>query len=177
MNKITYADVVSWINSIKLSASSVRHVHRTFSLIMDLAVRDGRIPKNPASGVKLPRLPKSDKRFLTREQVFDLADAAAQHPMPEVAEQYRALILVLAFCGLRWGEVAGLKVKRVDLMKRRIMVAEALIDVKGHLVWDVPKNHQRREVSVPLFVCDMLVQVVAASRPTIWCSPPHEAAR
>jgi hypothetical protein len=33
---------------------------------------------------------------LTREQAFDLADAAAQHPFPEVGEQYSALILLLA---------------------------------------------------------------------------------
>jgi integrase len=107
---------------------------------MNLAVKDGRLSKNPAQGVRLPKLPKSDKRFLTTDEVFRLADCAAQHPFPEVAEQYRALILVLAFCGLRWGEVAGLKVKCVDLMRRRLMIKETLIDVQGHLVWDTPKN-------------------------------------
>jgi len=39
----------------------VRHIHRTLSLIMDLAVKDGRISRNPAKGVKLPRLPKIEK--------------------------------------------------------------------------------------------------------------------
>src|SRR5215211_1684050 len=147
LSKVTHADVSAWISSINLSASSVGDVHRTFSLIMDLAVKDGRLPKNPASGVRLPKLPQSEKRFLTRDEVFRLADAAAQRPLPEVAEQYRALILVLAFCGLRWGEVAGLKVECVDLLRRRIIVARTLIDVGGHLVWDTPKNHQQRSVS------------------------------
>jgi integrase len=59
-------------------------------------VRDGRIARNPAAGMKLPRVPKAEKRFLTREQVFDLADAAPQYPLPDVGEQYRVLILLLA---------------------------------------------------------------------------------
>jgi integrase len=91
----------------------VRHIHRTLSLIMDLAVKDWRISRNPAKSVKLPRLPKIEKRFLTRDEFVRPADAAALYRLPEVGEQYRALILVLAFCGLRWGEAAGLKVGRV----------------------------------------------------------------
>jgi hypothetical protein len=39
-----------------------------------------------------------------------LADAAAEYPIPEIGQQYRVLVLVLAFHGLMWGEVAGLKV-------------------------------------------------------------------
>ena len=55
LNKITHADVAAWISSIKLSASSVRHVHRVLCVIMELAVRDSRIARNPAAGVKLTR--------------------------------------------------------------------------------------------------------------------------
>jgi integrase len=74
---------------------------------MELAVRDKRIPSNPATGVRLPRVAKPEKRFLTVEELHRLADAAAQYPIPEVGEQHRALVLVLGFCGLRWGEVAA----------------------------------------------------------------------
>jgi integrase len=163
LNKISHSDVAAWISSLELSASSVRHVHRVMHLIMELAVRDGRIAKNPAAGVRLPRLPKVEKRFLTRAEVFSLADAAAAYPIPEVGEQYRALILLLAYTGLRWGEAAGLKVKRVDLMRRRVTVAETLIDNKtdGSLVWSTPKNHAQRQVPFPAFLADMLAEVMA----------------
>jgi integrase len=58
------------------------------------------------------------------------------------------LVLLLAHTGLRWGEAAGLKVGRVDFLRRRILVAQTLIDDKttGGLVWSTPKTHQRREV-------------------------------
>ena len=113
-----HADVQKWISSIDLAPASVRYVHRVFSLIMELAVRDGRIPSNPTSGVRLPKVAKSDKRFLTAEELHRLADAAAQYPIPEVGQQYRGLILLLGFCGLRWGEAAALRAKRVDLLRR-----------------------------------------------------------
>jgi integrase len=156
--KIEHEDVAEWISGIRLAPASVVYIHRVFSLIMELAVRGGRIPRNPAVGVRLPKVGKSEKRFLTREQVFRLADAAAEYPIPEIGGQYRVLVLVLAFCGLRWGEAAGLKVGRVDLLRRRITVAETLSEVGGHLVWSTPKNHQGREVPIPNFLVDLLAQ-------------------
>jgi integrase len=101
--KITHEDVAEWISSIRLAPASIAYIHRVFSLILELAVRSGRIPRNPAHGVRLPKTGKSEKRFLTRDEVFRLADAAAEYPIPEIGEQYRLLVLVLAFCGLRWG--------------------------------------------------------------------------
>jgi integrase len=138
----------------------VRYVHRVFSLLMELAVRDKRIPSNPATGVRLPRVARPDKRFLTAEEVHRLADAAAQYPIPEVGEQYRALVLLLAFCGLRWGEAAALRVKRVDLLRRRLTVAESVTEVSGRLEWGTPKSHAARSVPIPRSLIDMLAEVM-----------------
>jgi integrase len=60
-----------------------------------------------------------------------------------------------------WSEAAGLKVKRVDLMRRRVTVAETLGEIGGRLVWGTPKNHQAREVYFPGFLADLLAEVVA----------------
>jgi integrase len=138
---VTHADVAEWISSIRLAPASVTYIHRVVYLMLELAVRDGRITRNPAVGVRLPKTTRSERRFLTRDEVFRLADAAAEYPIPEVGQQYRVLVLVLAFCGLRWGEAAGLKVGRVDLLRRRLTVAETLSEVGGHLIWGTPKNH------------------------------------
>ena len=177
LNKITHADVAEWISEIRLSAASVRYVHRVMFLILELAVRDGRIPRNPAAGLRLPKSTKTEKRFLSREEVFRLADAAAQYPIQEIGQQYRALVLVLAFCGLRWGEAAGLKVGRVDLLRRRLTVAETLSEVGGRLVSGTPKNHQHRSVPIPSFLVDMLAEVVHDAHPddlvfTTWRGKP-----
>jgi integrase len=163
--KIAHEDVAEWISSIRLTPASVAYIHRVLYLILELAVRSGRIARNPAHGIRLRKMTKSDKRFLTRDEVFRLADAAAEYPIPEIGKQYRVLVLVLAFCGLRWGEVAGLKVKRLDLLRRRLVVAETLSEVNGHLVWGTPKNHQARSVPIPNFLVDMLAEVMHDASP------------
>jgi integrase len=175
--QVSHADVQKWISSIGLAPATVRYVHRVFSLLMELAVRDGRIPQNPATGVRLPRVAKPDKRFLTPEEVHRLADAASQYPIPEVGEQYRALILTLAFCGLRWGEVAALRVKRVDLLRRRLTVAESVTEVSGRLVWGTPKSHAARSVPIPRSVSNLIHEVIAGKGPddlvfTTWRGKP-----
>jgi integrase len=63
-----------------------------------------------------------EKTFLTHEQVTDLADAAGE---------WQAVILVLSYCGFRWGEVAALRVERVDTVRDRINVAESVTEVGG----------------------------------------------
>jgi integrase len=120
--------------------------------MLDLAVRDGRIASNPAHGVRLPRLEETDKRFLTHAQVNRLATATGNHG---------TLVLTLAYTGLRWGEVAALRVSRLDLMRRRLIVAEAVTEVNGRLVWGSPKSHQHRSVPVPRFLVDDLAMRVA----------------
>lgn len=109
--------------------------------------------------------------------MFRLADAAAEYPIPEIGQQYRVLVLVLAFTGLRWGEAAGLKVKRLDLLGRRVVVAETLSEVNGHLIWGTPKKHQARSVPIPGFLVDMLAEVMHGASPddlvfTTWRGRP-----
>ena len=78
-------------------------------MLLGLAVWDGRLSRNPAERVPLPQVRRVDKRFLDHGQVAALADAAGP---------YRLVVLVLAYCGLRSGELAGPRVRRVDLLRR-----------------------------------------------------------
>lgn len=152
---IAHEDVAAWVGDLQgtgLSASTIRYAHRILSLVLDMAVSAKRIRRNPASGVPLPRARKAEKRFLTHEQVQRLANAAGD---------YRTLVLTLAYCGLRWGELAGLKVGRVDFLKRRIHVVEVASEVRGTIVWGTPKTHATRTVPVPEFLAGELSQVVA----------------
>jgi len=83
------------------------------------------------------------------EQVHKLADT--------VADRYRALIYTAALAGLRWGELAGLRRRRVDLLHRTIRVAEQLLEVNGRLGFGAPKTDSSvRTVAVPSVVVDAL---------------------
>ena len=122
------------------------------SLILGLAVRDGRLPRNPAYGVRLPRSHAAEKRFLTHGEVSDLAAAAGSHGL---------VINVLAYTGLRFGELAALRVKRVDLLRRLIQVAESVTEVSGRAVFGTPKSHSTRSVPIPRSLADELALQMA----------------
>jgi integrase len=155
---VSHADVQAWCTQLSatLAPSTVRQVHRMLSLMLDLAVRDGRLVRNPASGVRLPRQRLAPRRFLTHDQVADLAAAAGAH---------RVLVLTLAYAGLRWGEAAALRVGSLDLLRRRLTVSESVTEVEGRLTWGTPKSHAVRAVPLPQFLVDELAaHVVGWSR-------------
>ena len=155
LSGVTHADVTRWVAELSgsgLAPATVRYVHRVLFMALELAVRDGRLTRNPAAGVRLPRAGRPEKRFLTHEQVRALADAAGPHWV---------LILTLAYCGLRWGELAALRVQSLDPLRRRLLITEAVTEVGGRLVWGTPKDHQCREVPLPRFLADALAEHVA----------------
>jgi integrase len=65
----------------------------------------------------LPRRPELEMHFLDAVQVERIVEA--------IDPRYRLLVLVGAYTGLRPGEITGLKVKRLDLLRGKIEVAEA----------------------------------------------------
>ena len=140
---ITHAEVAAWVAQLVasgLAPATVRQAHRVLALILTLAVRDGRIPRNPAAGVPLPRTRRADPRFLTREEVERLADAAGE---------YGDVVRLLAYTGLRFGEMAALRVRRVDFLRKRLTVAESATEVGGTVEYGTPKTHQQRTVPIP----------------------------
>ena len=113
-------------------------------------MRDRRLVVNPALGVALPPMQEKRRRYLTAEQLEALADAAGPG---------RVAVLVLGYCGLRWSELAALRVRNFDLLRRRVLVEEAVTEVDGsRLVWGTPKTHGRRSVPLPRFLVDELAR-------------------
>lgn len=140
---LTNSDIGRWLGTLAddgLSASSVRLHFRVLSRMLDQAVADQRIARNPAIGVKLPKLAPKNHRFLTPAEVERLATRCGE---------YGDVVRVLGYCGLRWGELAALKVSRVNLLHRRIDVAENVVEINGKAEWGTPKSHQSRIVPIP----------------------------
>lgn len=152
LESIRTADVRVWVANLGaggLSASSVRAAYRVLSLIFKLAVEDGRLPRNPAEGVALPRMVRERPRHLTRDEVEALVRAAGDQG---------DVIRFLAHTGLRFGEMVGLKVGRVDLLRRRLHVAEAVTQVNSKLHTGSPKTHQERELVIPRHLVELLAR-------------------
>lgn len=137
------SDVTAWIGGMVgdgLSPSRIRQAHVVLRLIFGSAVQDGYLIRNPAVGVKLPRLEHREAAFFEPEVVDALVDA--------LESPYDLLTAVMGVCGLRWGEAVALRRCHADLLRRRLRVEESLAEVSGHFVWGPTKSHTRR--SVPL---------------------------
>jgi integrase len=119
---------------------------------LDHALRSGRIRSNPAHGLGLPRPQRRDYVYLTHEQLHALAAEAGL---------WRALILLLGYTGLRWGEATALCVCDIDLARRRIDVQRAFSDVGGQVILGTPKSHQSRTVPIPRFLARELATATA----------------
>jgi len=178
LSAVSHSEVEVWVTGLTKTQSpaSVRKIHRVLSLMLDMAVRDGRLARNVAAQVNLPRPVKHERRYLTHAQVDALAHACG-YPA-EVSkrrahdertnEMYRLVVLFLAYTGVRFGEMAALRVGRIDLAKRRAVIAESVTPVQRlGMVWGTTKTHQRREVPIPRFLVENLAQHLKAGRRTI----------
>ncbi len=151
---VGHAAVQAWVSDLaeRRSASVAGKAHRVLSLVLSLAVRDGRLLRNPADGVGVPREVRKERRYLSHQQVQTLANAGGSDGL---------VIVFLAYTGLRFGEMAALRVRRLDLLRRQIEVAESVTSVNGVLVWGTPKGHTHRWVGIPRFVAELLAEHVA----------------
>ncbi len=135
------------------SPGSVRKIVNVLSAGLQLAVDDGRLPSNPASRLKLPKQIKNRKKFLTHEQIAALADAVEAK---SAGEGFGLLVLVLAYTGLRWGELAGLRVRDLDFVRGRLEVHSTMIEVNGYLQESTTKDYEERSIPVPAFILEQL---------------------
>jgi integrase len=156
LTSIEHEAVQAWVSELVAAGHSgahVRKIHQVLSSVLDLAVRAKRLPANPARGVSLPRAHAKPKKYLTADQVEVMADTAGVVQPGRGREaaysQYRLVVLVLAYCGLRWSELAALRVSSFDGRRRRLSVSAAVVEVDGSgLVWGTPKSHEARWVPV-----------------------------
>jgi integrase len=132
------------------------------------AVNAGLLRTNPTDEIDVPRLEREEMRFLTPDQVATLADT--------IDDPYGPLVLVGAYCGLRLGELAGLRRGRVDVLARTIDVVEIVTEAGGRLHTGPPKTRAgRRTVPMPKVVADAL-EAIPSKLPTPSCSPESPAA-
>ena len=142
--RITNSAVRRWVSELVeqgLSAATVRKSYSALAQMMRAAMSDRRIPFDPCQDVPLPAERHAEQRFLTAGQVDVIADA--------INPRFRALVFLAAYGGLRFGELAGLRRSRVDLLRGRVLVIETLVEANGRFIFGPPKT-KRSQRAVPL---------------------------
>lgn len=165
LDAVRHEDVASWVADLHrqgLSAARTRHAWVVLSQVLELAVRSRRIPNNQAKGVELRALPSRSERdkirFLNEREVWTLPDAAGDQA---------PAILVLAWCGLRIGELAALRCSSLDPDKRELRIVRTLSETNGRPVEGPPKTESSiRTVPVPDWLSAALLALTIGRDPS-----------
>jgi integrase len=123
------------------SPRTVQYIHTTLRKALKDAVSDGLIPRNVADGIKAPRPKKKEINPLAPEQAR--AFLAAAH-----GDRFEALYVLALHCGLREGELLGLKWDDVDVESGMLLVRRTLSEPRTGYVFEPPKNGKGRSIKL-----------------------------
>ncbi|BBX72271.1 site-specific integrase [Mycobacterium shinjukuense] len=147
--------VRAWVAKMRADEVGAPTIENAFGLlrqVLGAAVEERCIPRNPCEGVRLPKRKHADRGYLTHAQVAALAGAV---------NRQAEVVRFLAYTGLRWGEMAALRVCDFDLLRRRVNVSRSVTEASGAgLVWSTPKTWERRSVPFPASLADELSAVM-----------------
>lgn len=150
---ISQAEVQKWIGKLSagpLSPSSVRAVYKEFASSMKAAVSARYIRDTPCVGINLPVAERDPFIVLDHRDIALLAEA--------INPRYKALVLFLAYSGLRIGEAAALTWSDVDLKKGTVSVRHTVTEIAGKgLTLSRPKTRAAlRTVPLPKTIVEAL---------------------
>jgi integrase len=157
INTIRQSDVQYLVNewSKVLSPRSVARTYGTLRAAFAYAVSSERIGRTPCRDVKLPQPRRTVHREVGPDEVAALALACdARH---------QGMVWTAALLGLRWGEVAALRLKNLDLLNATISITESVTrDKHGRTTVGAPKSEAGvRSFSMPRALCDILAAHLA----------------
>jgi integrase len=141
-----------------LGSSTVEHVCRLLRRVLSVALDDGLIGANPAVRLQIAVPRRRALRILTATEVRALAEA--------IEPRYRALVLTMAFTGVRVGEATALRIGDIDLAKGQLRVAESASEVQGKRVVKATKTGRIRTITLPPFLVEELDDHLRLFAPT-----------
>lgn len=149
LNAIQAEDVREWLVGLTVDPSTANAILGTLTRVLETATRDGVLPRNPCAHVdRLAEGAMFEARFLSAEQVNELASA--------IAPRYRALVLLAAYSGLRWGELAALRTADVDFLNGVVVVERSMESPGDRPVFKRPKSGKARSVTIPRGVAQVV---------------------
>lgn len=141
-------------------ASSVAKSYALMRAVLMTAVEDRLIRRNPCRVKGASVAPTPERPTATVQEVYALAGA--------IQPRYRALVLLAAFTGLRWGELIGLRRRDLDLDAGTVRVRRNVAELhSGKRLIKEPKSAAgRRTVAIPeVIVTDLATHLAIYAEP------------
>ena len=134
-----------------LSAKSVQLYHSLMKQILDYAIEENYIDKNPAYGIKPPSHRYKKRNVWTVEETKKFLKTIE-------GTKYEAFYITAIFTGMRRGELLGLKWSDIDFEKRKINIQRNLARISGEglILKGLKTQHSYRQISISPYVVDIL---------------------
>lgn len=134
--------------SLLLTPSTLDRTYGFLQSVFKSAVESGLQPRTPCiSTIKRPRPERRERAVLDDRQFSALVAATPA--------RYRALVVLLATCGLRIGEALGLKVEDID-REGQVLHVRRQLDQRARTLTPLKTQQSRREVPLPTHVLKAL---------------------
>jgi integrase len=141
---LTPVTIRAWHAELGAKTPTLRaHAYGLLRTILTTAVHDGLIPSNPAH----IRGAGNSKRV---HKIKPLTLPELEALVAAMPERLRLLVLLAAWCGLRFGELTELRRSDLDLKNGRIKIRRAVVHVNGKAIVGTPKSDAGiRDVAIP----------------------------
>ena len=164
LRALTPAVVREWYSSALRGSGgriSIQQAYRFLRAVMNTAVRDGAIVKNPCQIAGAGSDRAKERPVASPAEVVALVEA--------ITPRYRAAVLLAAWCGLRRGEVLGLRRDDVDLVAGCVIVRRnrvELLSTRTSFDAEPKTDAGKRTVALPPHVLPVLAEHMAS-----WAGP------
>lgn len=129
VRKITYRQIQQFIVSLSkdginqrtgggLSSKTQKHYIWFISDVMKYAMKCGLIVHNPCRGISVTKTPKKEKDIYSLEELKHILELIDEYAPTD----YKLFISLMAYLGLRRGEVLGLEYKDFDFSNKLVSV-------------------------------------------------------
>ena len=154
---IERSDVQRWVSGMDKAGRTVQTIHGRFVTFLEWCIDEGRITRNVARSVNLPKGKKREHIFLTPKQVEALSNA--------IDDIYHSLIWVLSTTGIRIGEAVELRARDLDLKRKRLRISRAVTFIGGDVIVGLPKNGKTRSIPLTKLAAYYLAQAAEGKAP------------
>lgn len=161
--------------SIKYARTTIEGIHTAAGMIFRYAIRDKLIKDNPTIDVVIPKKRKTveeiesepiEQGYLDKSEVTDFLNAVTEHGLDLDIERF----YLLAFSGMRSGELCALKWSDIDFKNSTIRITKTLYNENNNMreyeltppktdgsirtieieksIMDLLKSHRKRQMKV-----------------------------
>ena len=142
---LSITHIEDWADHLQRSGyanDTINKAHQIVRRALDAAMAAGDLTPAPILSLHLRPDERHEPRLLTHDDVWELAGA--------IRRRYRAMPLLGAYGGLRWGEAAGLQRRHIDLTTRTVTVIKTLL--RDGTLGEPKTKAARRTIVLPRLV-------------------------